>query len=103
VILGITINISLRDDVAVIITIKVGLKNAILQIHLIEYLPKARIVVNFQSIERRTEQKQQDEQKYSHDESIEMGHRRHHVFIHPYFFSKCFHSRTAVFNECKND
>jgi len=103
VILGITINISLRDDVAVIITIEVGLKNAVLQSHLIEYLPKARIVVNFQSIERRTEQKQQDEQKYSHVESIEMTIRRNHVFIHPSFFSKYFHSRTALFNERKND
>jgi hypothetical protein len=101
VILGIVTNISLLDDVAVIITIEVGLKNTVLQIHLIEYLPKARVVVNFQSIERRIEQKYQDEQKYFHDESIEMTIRRQHIFIHPSFFSKCFHSRTSVFNEHK--
>lgn len=52
----------LLDDVAVIIGIEIGLKKAILQIHLVEYLSKSRIIVDSQCVGRGTGQSQHDEE-----------------------------------------
>ena len=69
-------NKPLLDDVVVVIGIEIGLEKAILQIHLIEYLPQAWIIVDLQSVDGGAGQNQQGEQKYFHSESIDTRIRK---------------------------
>ena len=54
---------SLLDDVVVITGNEIGLKTTIAQIHLIEYLSEAWIVIDLHSVDRETGQKHHDKER----------------------------------------